>query len=153
MQEKSDLLMQELFGELATKTMVVYQQSKKERQESEDKLQSEISGLKGKIEAFNSERDRLLEELKKAFSEVEMLKTQLKDQKYSTDMYTRFWREEQKKNNELTKLVESGREEVENLKEDIEDQDKIINHLHSLHNWPKGKRKSGAATPDKEVSK
>ena len=48
MQDKSDLLMQELFGDLATKTMVIYQQTRKEKQEKAEDLQFETRVLNDK---------------------------------------------------------------------------------------------------------
>jgi predicted nucleic acid-binding Zn-ribbon protein len=96
--QKSDLLMQELFGELATKTMVIYQLSREEKKEKEEDLRFEMRTLNDKIENLESARDRLLEELKQASGELALLKKQLEEQRYSTDMYCRFWREEREKN-------------------------------------------------------
>ena len=98
MQDKSDLLMQELFGDLATKAMVIYQQTIKEKQGMKEDLQFEIRVLNDRIENFDSERNRLIEELKQASGEIALLKKQLEEQRYSTDMYCRFWREEKEKN-------------------------------------------------------
>lgn len=98
MQDKSDLLMQELFGDLATKAMVIYQQSWRERQEKAEDLQFEIRVLNDRIENLDSERNRLIEELKQASGEIALLKKELEEQRYSTDMYCRFWREEKEKN-------------------------------------------------------
>lgn len=98
MQDKSDLLMQELFGDLATKTMVIYQQTRKEKQEKAEDLQFETRVLNDRIENLESERNRLIEELKQASGEIALLKKELEEQRYSTDMYCRFWREEKEKN-------------------------------------------------------
>lgn len=110
MQDKSDLLMQELLGELATKTMVIYQQTRKEKQEKEEDLQFEIRVLNDRIENFDSERNRLIEELKQASGEIALLKKQLEEQRYSTDMYCRFWREEKEKNNKKPDAATSDQE-------------------------------------------
>lgn len=98
MQDKSDLLMQELFGDLATKTMVIYQQTRKEKQEKAEDLQFETRVLNDKIENLDSERNRLIEELKQASGEIALLKKELEEQRYATDMYCRFWNEAKEKN-------------------------------------------------------
>ncbi|NBK21500.1 MAG: hypothetical protein EOM68_05700 [Spirochaetia bacterium] len=110
MQDKSDLLMQELLGELATKTMVIYQQTRKEKQEKEEDLRFEMLALNDKIEDLESARDRLLEELKQEREKNTALQAEVENQKSIASTYSRLWHQECEKNTKKPDAATSDQE-------------------------------------------
>lgn len=97
MQEKSDVLMQELIGDLATRAMVIYQQTVKEKFGMKEDLQFEAMVLHDDVGNLEIERNSLLEKLEQEKQKTTTLQNELKEQKDRAAMFCKFWFEERAK--------------------------------------------------------
>lgn len=97
MQEKSDVLMQELIGDLATRAMVIYQQTIKEKQGMKEDLQFEAMVLHDDAGNLEIERDSLFIKLEQEKQKTTTLQNELTEQKDRAEMYCKLWFEERAK--------------------------------------------------------
>ncbi|MDN5334518.1 MAG: hypothetical protein PWP59_1780 [Sphaerochaeta sp.] len=117
MQDKSDVMMQELFGTIASKAVEIYQQSTREKLENEYDSRMEIELLMQQVEDKDEEissLNRKISELQGVIerhqSETDELKSEIKELRILRDQYHDWWLEEVTKKNTRPDAATSDQE-------------------------------------------
>lgn len=119
MQEKSDVMMQEFFGTIASKAVEIYQQSIREKMENEGDSRMEIELLMQQVEdkdevisSLNTRITELQKDILRHEREATELKEVIKDLRTLRDQYRGWWLEEVTKNNTRSDAATSDQSEV-----------------------------------------